>query len=187
MRVRKSNFATYRHLRCILKLSNIWIHILKLGDLNIYCTFQWCPSKTQRPTCLLSMNWHFHFCPDYAPVFSIWRVDMGSNKNIRLNKHKYSKNVRQRCCIIYPKVGYAAVSFWLPLKTLTLALARGSMRPPWGFSRCTPNYEADRAEILHSLWGVLCAKLDKKFWPGHVMSRSYDVTSGTRSGHFCEK
>ena len=64
---------------------------------------------------------------------------------------------------------------------------RGDATPPVFFLRCTPNYEVDRAEILHSLWGILCATFGKKFWPGHVRSRSYDVTRGTRSGHFCEK
>ena len=34
--------------------------------------------------------------------------------------------------------------------------------PPEVFLRCTPNYEADRAEILHSLWGILCATFGKK-------------------------
>ena len=34
--------------------------------------------------------------------------------------------------------------------------------PPEVFLRCTPNYEADRAEILHTLWGILCATFGKK-------------------------
>ena len=34
------------------------------------------------------------------------------------------------------------------------------------FLRCTPNYEADRAEILHSLWGILCATFGKKILTG---------------------
>ena len=48
--------------------------------------------------------------------------------------------------------------------TLTLAQAGGGGRcdPPEGFLRCTPNYEADRAESLHSLWGILCATFGKK-------------------------
>ena len=50
--------------------------------------------------------------------------------------------------------------------SLTLSLARvkggGSMRPPEVFLRCTPNYEVDRAEISHSLWGILCATFGKK-------------------------
>ena len=49
--------------------------------------------------------------------------------------------------------------------TLTLALAGGSMRPPPPedfFLRCTPNYEADCAEVLHSLWGIFCATFGKK-------------------------
>ena len=57
--------------------------------------------------------------------------------------------------------------------------------PPEVVLRCTPNHEADRAEILHSLWGIPCATFSKKkIWPGHARSRSYDVTRGTRSGHF---
>ena len=38
--------------------------------------------------------------------------------------------------------------------------------PPEVFLRCTPNYEADRAEILHSLWGILCATFGKKILTG---------------------
>ena len=34
--------------------------------------------------------------------------------------------------------------------------------PPKVVLQCTPNYEADRAEILHSLWGILCATFGKK-------------------------
>ena len=46
----------------------------------------------------------------------------------------------------------------------------GSMRPPPPevFVLCTPNYESDRAEILDSVLGVLCATFSKKSWPGHV-------------------
>ena len=58
------------------------------------------------------------------------------------------------------------VVWWQNVKfILTLALARGGVdaTPPEGFLRCTPNYEADRAEILHSLWGILCATFGKTF------------------------
>ena len=36
------------------------------------------------------------------------------------------------------------------------------MPPPEVFLRCIPDYEADRAEILHSLWDILCATFGKK-------------------------
>ena len=49
-----------------------------------------------------------------------------------------------------------------PGDVLTLALAGNHAPPPEVFLRCTPNYEADRAEILHSLWGILCATFGKK-------------------------
>ena len=42
--------------------------------------------------------------------------------------------------------------------------------PPEVFLRCTPNYEADRAEILHSLWGILCTTFGKK-----ILTGSYQV------------
>ena len=75
----------------------------------------------------------------------------------------------------------------IPIALLTLALAGGGVdatpREDF-FLRCHPNYEADRAEIWHRLWGILCATFGKKIWPGLVRSRSYDVTRGTRSGHF---
>ena len=54
-------------------------------------------------------------------------------------------------------------------KDLTLALAGGGVdaTPPEVFLRCTPNYETDRAEILHSLWGnILCATFGKKILTG---------------------
>ena len=38
--------------------------------------------------------------------------------------------------------------------------------PPKVFLRYTLNYEADRAEILHTLWGILCATFGKKIWTG---------------------
>ena len=40
---------------------------------------------------------------------------------------------------------------------------RGRPPPAEVFLRFTPNYEVDRAEILHSLWGILCATFGKKF------------------------
>ena len=36
-------------------------------------------------------------------------------------------------------------------------MAGGGCHPLSFFLRCTPNYEADRAEIWHSLLGILCA------------------------------
>ena len=47
--------------------------------------------------------------------------------------------------------------------------------PPEGFLRCARNYEADRAEILHSLWGILCATVVKKI--DQVMSGNGAMTS----------
>ena len=38
-----------------------------------------------------------------------------------------------------------------------------------------PNYEADRAEILHSLWGIFCASFGKKI--DRVMSGHGALTS----------
>ena len=65
---------------------------------------------------------------------------------------------------------------------LTLTLAGGGgdeCDPPEVFSRCTPNYEADRAEILHSLWGILCATFDKnkfdRVMSGHGVMTSQEV------------
>ena len=56
---------------------------------------------------------------------------------------------------------------------LTLALAGGgSMRPPDFFLRCTPNYVADRAEIMRSLWGIFCATFGTK----KTLTRSCQVT-----------
>ena len=34
--------------------------------------------------------------------------------------------------------------------------------PPWVFLEWPPNGWVDRAEILHSLWGIFCATFDKK-------------------------
>ena len=42
----------------------------------------------------------------------------------------------------------------------------GRCDPPEVFLRCTPNCEADRAEILHSLWGILCATFGEKILTG---------------------
>ena len=64
---------------------------------------------------------------------------------------------------------------------------RGGDATPLSFLRCTSNYEADRAEILRSLWGIRCATFEKKIWPGHVRSRSYDVIRGTASGRIFTK
>ena len=58
------------------------------------------------------------------------------------------------------KLKYAPSEFGA-LLTFALAGMGGSMRPP-AFLRCTPNYESDRAEILHGLWGILCATFGKK-------------------------
>ena len=51
-----------------------------------------------------------------------------------------------------------------------------------------PELWADRAEILDSLWGILCATFGKKKYrvmSGHGAMTSQEVH--TRSGHFCEK
>ena len=69
--------------------------------------------------------------------------------------------------------GVTQVNLWA---ILTLALAGGvDAFPPEVFLRCTPNYEADRAEILHSLWGILCATFGKKI--DRVMSGHGAMTS----------
>ena len=51
--------------------------------------------------------------------------------------------------------------------------------PPEVFLRSTPNYETDRAEILHSLWGILCATFGKKKFDwvmsGHGAMTSQEV------------
>ena len=63
---------------------------------------------------------------------------------------------------------------------LTLALTGGwSMPPPplSFFLRCTPNYVSDRAEILHSLWHILCATFGKEILSGHLMSGHGAMTS----------
>ena len=67
---------------------------------------------------------------------------------------------------------------------LTLALEGGgvdSTPPPEVFLRCAPNYEADRAEILHSLWGILCATFGKKNFD-RVMSGHGAMTSQVVQG-----
>ena len=47
------------------------------------------------------------------------------------------------------------------------------------FLRCTPNYEADRAETLHSLWGVVCTAFGEKkidrVMSGHGAMTSQEV------------
>ena len=52
------------------------------------------------------------------------------------------------------------------------------------FLKWPPSRWVDRAEILHSLLGILCATFQKK-WSGQV--RSYDVIRGTDSDRFFEK
>ena len=56
----------------------------------------------------------------------------------------------------------------------------GGCHPPEVFLRCTANYEADGAEILIVYGASFAQLLVKKCWPGHVRSRSYDVTRSTR-------
>ena len=73
---------------------------------------------------------------------------------------------------------------WTACTHFTLPLARagrGVMHPPWVFLEWPPNRWADRAQILHSLWGILCAAFGIKNWPVQVRSRSYDVMRGTTS------
>ena len=49
------------------------------------------------------------------------------------------------------------------------------MRPLKFYLQCTPNYESDRAEILHSVWGIICATFRKKI--DQVMSGRGAMTS----------
>ena len=60
---------------------------------------------------------------------------------------------------------------------LTLAQARGggAMRATRVFLRCTPYYASDRAEILHSLWGILSATFREK--NDRIMSGHWAMTS----------
>ena len=76
-----------------------------------------------------------------------------------------------------------------PRRTLTLALAGGSMRPrPWGFFCHAPRTMRRIVLKFCTAYGASFAQfLVNKFWLGHVRSRNYDVTRGTRSGNFCEK
>ena len=53
------------------------------------------------------------------------------------------------------------------LSSLTLARAgKGGDATPMSFSRIVAELLADRAEILHSLWGILCATFGKKKMTG---------------------
>ena len=61
-------------------------------------------------------------------------------------------------------------------------MAGGSMRPLSFFLRCTPNYESDRAEILYSLWGILCATFGDKKKIDRVMSGHGAMTSQAVQG-----
>ena len=67
---------------------------------------------------------------------------------------------------------------------LTLARSGGWCNPPWVFLSWTPHRLEDRAEILHSLWGILCGTFGEKNWSGQVRSRSYDVIRGTTFARF---
>ena len=61
---------------------------------------------------------------------------------------------------------------------LTLVPAgRGADTTPWHFLRCMPNYEAERAEIMQSLWGIFCAAFGKKKNFDPVMSGHGAMTS----------
>ena len=51
------------------------------------------------------------------------------------------------------------------------------------FLEWPPNCWADHAEILHSLWDILCTTFGKK-WPDQVRSLSYDAISATACDHF---
>ena len=45
---------------------------------------------------------------------------------------------------------------------LTLARSGGWCNPPWVFLSWTPHRLEDRAEIFHSLWGILCGTFGEK-------------------------
>ena len=63
------------------------------------------------------------------------------------------------------------------LHKLKLTLARAGGRwAPWDFLWCMPNYESDRAEIWHTLWGIFCATFGKKKFD-RVMSGHGAMTS----------
>ena len=72
--------------------------------------------------------------------------------------------------------------------SVCLTLARGEgMQPPFMsffFLKWPQNRWADGDDILHGLWGILCATVGNKFWPDQVRSQSYDVMRGTASGRF---
>ena len=53
----------------------------------------------------------------------------------------------------------------MPVQILTLARSGGGgvdATPPWVFLSWTPHRLEDRAEIFHSLWGILCATFGEK-------------------------
>ena len=81
-------------------------------------------------------------------------------------------------------IAYSLVNNFL--KVLSLALAGGWCdHHPWVFyARRTTSGTVLKFYIAY---GAFFAQLLVKKWPGHVRSRSYDVTRGTRSGHFCKK
>ena len=82
---------------------------------------------------------------------------------------------------LYPKTLLADI-------TLARAGGGGVMHPhEFFFLELPSNGWADLADILHSLWGILCVTFDKKYWPGQVRSPSYDVIRGTASDRFLKK
>ena len=62
---------------------------------------------------------------------------------------------------------------------LTLASGGGLMYPPWVFLSWTPHRLEHRAEIFHSLWGIIYATFGKQIWSGQVRSWSYEVIRGS--------
>ena len=80
------------------------------------------------------------------------------------------------------------VNYFNGVLTLALAGEGNDATPLSFFLRCTPNYEADRAEILHSLQDIFAQLLVKKIdrvMSGHGAMTSQEVR--TRSGHFLRK
>ena len=67
---------------------------------------------------------------------------------------------------IGPGVGVGTAAPRLRTHDLTLVRAGGGDAPPMSFLEWPPNGWADRAEILDSLWSILCATFGKKKMTG---------------------
>ena len=164
---------------------------------ELFCARAWCSScqcQTDLPwrTCLV-----FQLSVSDRPAMTDVASWRGRHNSLNVNLPRRMWCLQRRVILKPFMLGkmfiasclfYASMELEAHMEVNTRPGRGGWMSPPLRFFCDAPRSMRRIVLKFGIAYGASFAQLLIKNWPGHVRSQRYDVTRGTRSGHFfCEK